>query len=242
MNYNNVFEENFRITTNMLDSNNFLKPSSILDIAQCAASDHAEILHLGFNDLIKKNYIWVVIRNKVEIIKNLKDLKVVKVVTFPNDPRFIEYPREVLIYNEDDELLYKIKQVWTIINIKTNEIVTEKFENYGSDHPSLFLERVKKISSLHTEDLELINNIKIPYSYCDHNGHLNNSHYLDFYIDSSTNYNKLGIKSFQIEYLKQAYLNNVIDILYKYSKEDNKDRVLGKINGEKIFYLEVNYN
>lgn len=81
--YTNTFEEFFRITTNMVDENDYLKLSSILDIAQNIAGDHATELKIGFNEFIKKDLIWVLIRNKVEIVKNIHDPKIIKAVTYP---------------------------------------------------------------------------------------------------------------------------------------------------------------
>ena len=142
--YTNTFEEFFRITTNMVDENDYLKLSSILDIAQNIAGDHATELKIGFNEFIKKDLIWVLIRNKVEIVKNIHDPKIIKAVTYPLKPRFIEYPREVLLY-VNDELICKIHQVWCIYNIKDNNVVSYKMDDYVSNHPSLFDGRVKKL-------------------------------------------------------------------------------------------------
>ena len=50
------------VTINDLDSYDYLKPSSILDFAQLVASKHADELGIGFNDFIKKDLIWVVVR------------------------------------------------------------------------------------------------------------------------------------------------------------------------------------
>lgn len=61
------------VTINDLDGYDYLKPSSILDFAQLVASKHAESLGMGFEDFIKKDLIWVVVRNYFEIIKPIKN-------------------------------------------------------------------------------------------------------------------------------------------------------------------------
>ena len=234
--YTNTFEEFFRITTNMVDENDYLKLSSILDIAQNIAGDHATELKIGFNEFIKKDLIWVLIRNKVEIVKNIHDPKIIKAVTYPLKPRFIEYPREVLLY-VNDELICKIHQVWCIYNIKDNNVVSYKMDDYVSTHPSLFDGRVKKLIT--SKDLTYIKSIAIPYTYCDHNKHMNNTHYLDLYLDNYFVFNKVNIKSFQIEYLKQSFLFDQIDIYAK--NEMCMHKMIGKKGDDNIFYLEVYY-
>ena len=208
--YTNTFEEFFRITTNIVDENDYLKLSSILDIAQNIAGDHATELKIGFNEFIKKDLIWVLIRNKVEIVKNIHDPKIIKAVTYPLKPRFVEYPREVLLY-VNDELICKIHQVWCIYNIKDNKVVSYKMDDYVSNHPSLFDGRVKKLIT--SKDLTYIKSITIPYTYCDHNKHMNNTHYFDFFLDAFAPEKPIQIA--QIEYLNQAYLGNIIE-LFKY--------------------------
>ncbi len=232
--YTNTFEETFRITTNMVDEEDNLKLSSILDIAQNIAGDHATELKIGFSDFIKQDLIWVLVRNKVEIVKEVNDPKIVKALTYPLTPRFIEYPREVLIYI-NEELVYKVHQVWCIYNIKDNKVATYKFDNYVSNHPSMFEGRAKKL--LTNNDLKLINTFKVPYTYCDHNKHMNNTHYLDLYLDNLFVNNKIKVKSFQIEYLKQCYLFDNLEI-YGEAKE-NCHQLLGKKGLDNIFYLEV---
>lgn len=232
----NVFEETFRVTTNMVDENDYLKLSSVLDIAQNIAGDHATELKIGFNEFIKKDLIWVLVRNKVEIIKNFHDPKIIKAITYPLKPRFIENPREVLIY-ANDELIYKIHQVWCIYNIKDNKVVTFNFDELSSNHPSVFEGRVKKLVT--SKDLPYLNKVRIPYTYCDHNKHMNNTHYLDLYLDNFYVFNKVNIKSFQIEYLKQCYLFDDLDLFA--DSEPSIHKILGKKGDENIFYLEVYY-
>lgn len=233
--YKNVYEDCFKITINMVDDNDYLKLSSILDIAQDVASDHADYLNIGFNEFIKDNLIWVLVRNKVEIIKNVKCLKRVRAVTYPLKPRFVEYPREVLIYDKD-ELIIKISQVWCIYNIKDKKVINYQFNDYESDHPSEFLDRCKKIRS--NDELTYLTNVKALYTYCDHNKHLNNTHYLDWYLDYVYSKSKIDVKSFHIEYLKQVYLDEEVQLFAKINQKNHQ--LEGRIGNNKIFYLEVN--
>lgn len=68
---------------------------------------------------------------------------------------------------------------------------------------------------------------------------MNNTHYLDLYLDNYFVFNKVNIKSFQIEYLKQSFLFDQIDIYAK--NEMCIHKMIGKKGDDNIFYLEVYY-
>ena len=238
MKYINTFKEEFRITNNMLSNKDYLKPSSILDISQQVAGDHADKLGIGYHDFIKKDLIWVVVRNRVEIINNKYDLKKVSATTFAYNSRLVEYPREVLIKSNKEEIA-KVKQIWMVYNLKTKSLETFDFTPYVTNRPTMFVNRIKKLPSIDKNELTFLKDVKVPLSYCDHNGHLNNSHYLDFYYDEYWVNHQVNIKAFQIEYITQAYLNETLSLYIK--EEDNKHKLYGYRGEERVFILEVEY-
>ncbi len=238
MKYKNIFKEEFRITNNMITNKDYLKLSSILDIAQQVAGDHADKLGIGYHDFIKKDLIWVVARNRVEIINNISDIKKVSATTFAFNSRLYEFPRDVLIKVGYKEVA-KIRQTWVVYNIKKNEMESFSFEEFATDRESLFNYRIRKIPVTNKEELTYIKDVKIPLSYCDHNGHLNNTHYLDFYYDEYWCDHQVDVKAFQIDYINQAYLNETISL---YIKDENNKHILYGYRGEdRIFVLEVEY-
>jgi hypothetical protein len=49
-----IYEKSYDITTNMLDSDDYLKESAILDLCQDIASRHSVILGIGLRGFDKK--------------------------------------------------------------------------------------------------------------------------------------------------------------------------------------------
>ena len=72
------YKKIYQITTNMMDCHDCLKMSTLLDIAQEVAGDHADELGCGFEVMIKQNLIWVIVRNYVEILKKPVNFKILK--------------------------------------------------------------------------------------------------------------------------------------------------------------------
>ena len=69
------FNKKFTVTNNLLTTYDYLKPSAILDFAQEIAGNHADELGVGFNEFIKNDLIWIIVRNKVQILKTVKQIK-----------------------------------------------------------------------------------------------------------------------------------------------------------------------
>lgn len=235
----NVFEKTYSITTNMLDKNDYLKPSSIVDLAQHAAGLHADLLKIGFNDFVGKGYYWVIVRNYFEILKYIKNPNEVKVVTYPLKSRFVEIPRDVEIFC-NGELIVKLRMIWMILDYVNKSIVgTDIVKDIYSDKPELFNERIRKLVVTNKEKLSFIKKQTVTYSMLDHNGHMNNTRYLDLFIDVFKEYDSKSITSIQIEYIRQCYLGEELS-LYSY-KEDTNCYLYGYSNNELRFYLKATY-
>lgn len=228
------------VTINDLDSNDYLKPSSILDFAQLVASKHADELGIGFNDFIKKDLIWVVVRNYFEVIKPIQNPDTLKVMTYPTKNKFVEYPRNYIIYDENNEEIIKGKSIWMIYNTKTKEVIMDNFKELENDDlKDVFDFRIKKLPNIDIKELDYCKDVMISASMCDHNKHLNNTRSLDFYIDVYEPKVNEIVKKFQIEYVKQVYKGDLIS-LYKYRK-DNLNYLVGYRKNELVFCIMIEY-
>ena len=74
----------------------------------------------------------------------------------------------------------------------------------------------------------------VTYSMLDHNGHMNNTHYLDWFLDI---YKTQNIKTVQVEYVRQSFLGNKL-WLYG-SKHGNLISLYGYHQDELRFYMQV---
>lgn len=236
------FEASFKITTNLRDCYDYIKPSTILDLSQEIACDHADILHVGFDDFIKNNWIWVIVRNKYVILKHVKNLKHVRVYTYPLKNRLFEQPRDYEFYDYDtNELIMKGRSIWVVFNIETKKIEAPDLRIYDPERKGVFEERVKKLEKIDISKEDYVKDIIVTQSMLDHNGHLNNTRTLDYFIDLFNPKDDLFINSFQVEYVSQCYLNDLLS-LYK-KKIGNKYYIyIYKDEELKIYYeFDCNY-
>ena len=236
MNLDFKYSKNFTITNNLLDCHDYLKMSSILDVSQEIAGRHADLLSVGFNDFIKKDLIWIVVRNKFEILKDVNQIKELDIETGLIRPRMFEFPRDYSFKNNGEEII-RGRSVWMIYNIKEKRpVIPNDIDVLYSDDLG-FYQRVRKLNTLNKDLLKFEKEYIVQFSSLDHNGHMNNTHYTDFYYDIYKPSSNEIIESFQVEYLLQCYLGDAIDI-FSYSF-DNKRYIYGYKNDKLAFYLEV---
>lgn len=228
-----TYRKTYQITTNMLDCHDCLKMSTLLDVAQEVAGDHAEELGCGFETMIKQDLIWVIVRNYVEIIKKPINFKEIEVVTYPLKPRFVEFNRETEFYH-DSELFAVSRSTWMVINIKDFSVKAPDFFKDFDDDLGYFKRRIRKLPVIEKSQLQKVKEADVLYSMLDHNGHMNNTKYVDFYLDIFRP--ELSVKTLQIEYIKQSFLDDKLSL---YIKENEGKRYLSGYKDDELkFYME----
>lgn len=228
-----TYRKTYQITTNMLDCHDCLKMSTLLDVAQEVAGDHAEELGCGFETMIKQDLIWVIVRNYVEIIKKPINFKEIEVVTYPLKPRFVEFNRETEFYH-DGELFAVSRSTWMVINIKDFSVKAPDFFKDFDDDLGYFKRRIRKLPVIEKSQLQKVKEVDVLYSMLDHNGHMNNTKYVDFYLDIFRP--EFSVKTLQIEYIKQSFLDDKLSL---YIKENEGKRYLSGYKDDELkFYME----
>ena len=228
-----TYRKTYQITTNMLDCHDCLKMSTLLDVAQEVAGDHAEELGCGFETMIKQDLIWVIVRNYVEIIKKPINFKEIEVVTYPLKPRFVEFNRETEFYH-DGELFAVSRSTWMVINIKDFSVKAPDFFKGFDDDLGYFKRRIRKLPVIEKSQLQKVKEVDVLYSMLDHNGHMNNTKYVDFYLDTFRP--EFSVKTLQIEYIKQSFLDDKLSL---YIKENEGKRYLSGYKDDELkFYME----
>ena len=61
-----IYSETFRTRESDFDVNGNIKPSAVLDFFQEIAGTHANLLGLGFDDLIENDLLWAIVKVKFE--------------------------------------------------------------------------------------------------------------------------------------------------------------------------------
>ena len=242
----NYFEETKIVGAYDVDLFNRLKINSIFNYLQNAAALHADILGLGYADLLPLNLAWILSWIKVEIIKypQFGDKLIIK--TWPKSKYKLYSLRDFIIYDGSENTICKATTAWLPINTKSKRITDTSnlpskipYQNDKSaldDLPSkIVLQGEPKILFIH----------KNRYSDIDLNQHVNNTKYVELILDcfSADFFKDNFIKSIQVSFLSESIFGDELEIQIDSNSEGNnfnKIEAINKKNSKPVFnsYIE----
>ncbi len=192
-----------------------IKPQAILEVFEEIAGRDANDAHVGYHELISKNLAWVIVRTKVEIVHELINGENAYVETYSNPPGRIDFDRNYLIKNLNDEVCVKAITKWIIIDYTTRRIVRSNVATFPSEKISdeKVITDLKKLN-FGDENLTLSKEEKVKLNDLDHNGHMNNCRYMEFIYNTFDYNEKRNLCSFSLEYVKEIKFNEKITIKY----------------------------
>ena len=234
-----MFKQKFVITSIDVDTNFELKLSSLFKFMQEVASNHVESISAGTFDLLKNNLLWVVIRADVKIYKTPKLNDVITITTHPGEQKSFIFPRYFEIYDKKGELLISSSGMWALINKETRRVVIKpeglkplKVEKDKDDLP--LPEKINGDAST------LVDTRRVKYSEVDLNGHLNNTFYISYILDTHDLdfYRHNRVCSLSINYDKEIVFNEEVSL---YSNKEDKEIIKGKVGDTNHFTALIEY-
>ena len=234
---NNRYNFTLRLRASDFDCNRQIKPSAILDLFQEAAGAHAKELGIGFEDILERKLLWVITKEKFEILKSPPMHSEVVVHTWPHEPSRITFERDYLVESVDGEPLVKGTSEWVIVSAETRKIVSVKdlypLESYVAE--KLFEGKFSKIGDFETVSYE--GNAKPAFCDLDMNCHVNNIKYADFILNT-IDLKDREIEFFQLDFHREVKKGDDIKLCFC----DNGEEILVKgLNeaGEKMFCAQI---
>lgn len=222
-----IYEANYRMRTNDFTCHDLISPTSILDSFQDVAGNHASILGMGFNDMVKKGYYWVVSREKVSILNTIEPGSTIKVITWPEKKKGASFTRNYKIINDKNEVAVVGSSIWCVINTTTRRLERARDVDYeGEIHDEIIYDKINKLD----ENINYQNEYGylIKFSDLDHNKHMNNSKYMDVFLDIMNLKENEKIVDFQLDFVHEGKLDEILKV--KYTKIDNRYYFAGFIN------------
>ena len=85
--------------------NGNVRASALLRHFEQIATDHAELMGIGHDDLMKKNWIWVLSKLRFRMHGKIRAGELYDIATYPSMGRGAAYPRGYYICDEDENLI-----------------------------------------------------------------------------------------------------------------------------------------
>lgn len=228
MEKNTLFKKNYTIQLRDVDFKKNLKLSSLFHYLQDVALLAVDDLGIGIETLEEKyDVTWILIRMRVEIVRNPKWNDEITIETWPQEPKSVEFARDFIVKDENDNIIIKAISSWVIMDINKRRI--RKSAVIAIDYPPIIKNRaldcvLGKISKF--DKLEFAFEKFIGYNDIDFNKHLNNTRYIDLIMEcfSIHNHTKYNLESFEINYINEIMHEDTI-MIYKDSSNINSNRL-----------------
>lgn len=235
---NKSYSQEFHLRTSDFDCRGQIKPSAVLDLFQEVAGAHAMELGVGFDDLLKKELIWVIVKVKFRIENDIKEHQKVIVKTWPLPAGRVTLQREYLIEDESGNVLVKGTSEWVTVHSEKRRIVPPTnvypLEEYCEDRN--FEGKLIKVSDF-TEH-KAVFGVEPQFCDLDRNGHVNNIRYAD-YVLNALSPSECKIREFQIDFHREIMSGMKISVLL--SQDENSVLAKGlNESGEKMFSCAIN--
>jgi acyl-ACP thioesterase len=234
-----MYKEKVQITSIDVDHNLELKLSSLFKYMQAVASNHAESVKVGHWELFEHNLLWVVIRMEVKIYQTPKLDEVITIGTHPGETRSFMYPRYFEIYDSKGKLIIAASSIWAMIDKDTRRVVAKpegirpvKAEVDKNDLP-LPLRVVGDANSK-------VDSRKVRYTEIDLNGHLNNTSYIEYLLDTHepSFYTAHRISGININYDKEIKNGDEVTL---YSNGQTPEIIKGFVGESNHFTAKIEY-
>ncbi len=237
MQYPNIFESKIKVQSYLIDDEMQLSMPGLFGLIQEISSEHVSLCNIGWQHLKSKNLFWVLSKIQLQIQRLPQWSENIILRTWGKKPDLLVNPRDYEIVTENNELLLKGTSTWLILDGITGKI--QKLDQFDENlvYPkdlSAIDERPGKVQKIDISG-------KCKYSHVlnsdiDMNKHVNNSHYIQWAVDSVSLFFKKSyrLKNAIVNYISQAKLGDMYGVISKrisknlfitsiFSQEDNKE-------------------
>ena len=209
-----ISEDKFIVRTYECQSNGNIKIYALMQHLQEIASAHADELGFGSTWLNEIHGYWVLSNIRVEIALLPKWNDEVMIKTWPSGNTRLIATREFVGKEGGGGELFRAGSEWTILNKDTNrpQNLSRLNMNTLAVGPKVIEKEIERLKPI--DNYAQIEQISVPYSSIDLNGHVNNTEYVRWGIDAiRANFRFEGaIRSVQVTYLAEVFMNDKLDL------------------------------
>jgi acyl-ACP thioesterase len=237
-----VREEKFTVKSYECRPDGNIKTACLMQYLQEAAALHAEQLGFGVDTLDKINSYWVLSNLRIEINRLPKWNDEITVKTWPSGYNRVIATREFVVKDQNDCELFRVGSQWMILD-KQKSRPKNLFRldlSLPKTGEKALSEKLVRLQP--QDDYSQVDQISVPYSSIDLNGHVNNTEYIRWGIDALRKAFKFegNIRSMQATYLSEVFEADELDLLLSQSK-NGYFHVLARRAGENsnVYVMEI---
>lgn len=213
--------------------------TSLFQLLQESAYQHAESLGWGYHHLDDKGWVWLLSKMRVQIIRHPLWNEKLHITTAPYKPVSLWAPRDFQVHNSQGELLCQATSHWLLVDREKMKPLPPAalFGDLSFEHDEgLCALPIKRIRGEMEE--EALHRRTVYSSHLDLNGHMNNTRYVDFILDSLTPEEQTSLEGLEIHYLQEAFTGDVLEVFSGNDSDASPIRILRR-NGQDVLIARL---
>jgi acyl-ACP thioesterase len=233
-----VYQKQLRLRNKDVNLHRRLRTARLFELMQEASIRHTEELGMGREKTLDRGLLWVVTLQRAEIARMPEYDETVTLESWPGRTMHLLFPRYYRVLDGEGRVLLRASALWALIDQNTRRMVFP--DDYGIEiEGQVTGEEIALPSPLPRAEGELLPAFRVPYSYLDLNGHMNNTRYFDLAEDRLAEAARGDcLRELAIEYANEARLGDELEL--RLSREEGLCRLSGDC-GKKIFRLQMRY-
>ncbi len=218
-----VWNQNFHVTSYLVNPQKKLGIYSLLNLLQDAAWMHATQLGHGHEETLKGNTAWVLTRQKVKMESWPSWGETITIRTWvrPLTGPFATRDFEIFL---NDKIIGSCSTSWILMNLETRSAVLgdlgvvpfESRTDYKLDYDA------KKVSI--KDELQARSTFEVRNSDLDMNEHVNNTRYVQWILDSIPRdwHRQFTLHEYEVNFLAETHAGDKVEIMMSPERPDEK--------------------
>jgi len=234
-----IREDKFTIKTYECQADGNIKIVSLMQYLQEAAAGHAEQLGLGLSRLNEIDSYWVLSNLRIEIARFPKWNDAVVIKTWPSGYTRLIAAREFVGRDQDDCELFRAGSQWMVLDKQTSrpKNLFHLDLNLPKTGPKAISGKLKRLEP--QNGYSQVEQVRVPYSSIDLNGHVNNTEYVRWGFDALTRAFKLkgSVRFVHATYLSEVFEGDQLELLVSSSKSGHFSVLVRRAGDESNVYI-----
>lgn len=195
------------------------------------ATEHANILGIGYTDLIKLNAGWVLSRMSIEMTRYPKMNEEYSFTTWIEGVNRMYSERNMEIQDGKGDTIGYVRTIWVAIDMETRrpcDLTNISWPaNIIGDRPCPIAKQ-SRLMPVNTEEATLSAQHRFKVSDIDFNRHVNSVRYMDAFLNqwNLEHYDNNDIARFEIQYLRETYFGDKAHIITKCTENIAETEIL----------------
>ncbi len=215
-----VYREEIHLRSKDVDLYRRLRTSELFKLMQEASIRHTEELGMGRDKTLDKGILWVLTLQRCEIRRMPEYDEHVVLKSWPGRTMHLFFPRYYSMETAEGEMLLKASALWCLVDQQSRKMVFP--EKYGVEIEGIQTgEEIALPATVRRQDCVEERRFRVPYSYVDLNGHMNNTRYFDLAEDTIPAAQEgKRLKDIRMEYTAEVRLGE--ELLLRWSREGER--------------------